>query len=720
MAIHRFAEHYLGRFQLQPGRLGSVITSPAADPAAAVDGTVLHEHSGFFSRRLSGLGGRDGAAQWARANLLRERCSYNHTTHRLVTPEMFEERGHWFAKDAAGQPMRPPFAVPHGYNDHPDLTQQEVRDWHVDQVMRQLAAATPLQAPHLPPPYTPARDIQRSPGMLSISLGLGDSFIFGHFADDHPLAPAGWFRRWPDWSPLVFDYSNEVAARVRQQFQALPWPGQRPSLYFGVLAYLLWEQVPPFAVEPDIVPILTFDRSQWYDPEARQDDLDTVRRWAAMGTDFVGTWDYFFGFGFFIPRSMSGIISDAIPALHAAGVDAYFSQIAATWPYDGHTNWLLARLLWDPTADPDALLDFYFNAFFGPAATPVREFFAIAEAQWMAQGGTGWWLRHWKDPWQAGLLPSSLLDTMADKLRAASAAVEPVSVHDLRLAELREAFALTGAFIRYHEAIWQLHQLLNEHSLTRAPLDPDKAARLARSALIERNTFTSLAAATRGHPRMNYYNDTSWVLRYDAFAGLLTAAIRSAQQQQPWNDAASTSVVQLMQVLDAVDPTTAAAVREAQPSRPALFDTDFSHFSNPRVWTPQSLPSEGLTIRAEDDGGLFVNNARRASVHQLFHAEPGAVYHAVMDVSTAQSLTGEVYIQLQFYDADQQQIASTPRSRIAPTAAYGELQRLHAVLKAPAETAFGRIFIRFYELDPETPAHLSRVTVEQIMAPTHP
>lgn len=712
MAVYRFAELMLGWYQLQPGQLGLARSSQrpsAEDLQAWPDGIVLHERAGFASRNLSGLGNFSDAPNWALYNRLRERFSYNHTVHRLVTPELFESRPHWFAKDAQGQPMVPPFPEPNGYNDHPDLTEQEVRDWHVDQVVREIVRGTPLQSPQpLPEPFSPGNPRwQLSPGLLSVSLGLGDSFIFGEFDADEPLRASGWFRRYPDWSPLVFDYSNEIAERALAQYNALPWArGPKPPLYFGTLAYLLWEEVPPFPVQPNIVPILTFDRSQWYDAKARADDLATVRRWADMGTDYLGTWDYLFGIGFFVPRSMVGIVSDSVPALADAGVNAYYSQIGATWPFDGHTNWLLARLLWQPDADPDALLDLYFDAFYGPAAPHTRAFFDLAEQQWMSQQAEGWWLRFWKDPWQAALfLDDGLLDQLADHLSAAQQALhrhgaEPV-FHQ-RLTELHDAFAICSAFVRFHSAVWELQADLPELRLSAEALGP--WTQLAETAFTERTLFHHLVKTRAdSNPRMQYFRDTKWVELYDSFASILLEA------------ATLHPSARLTNLLQAVDPALADGFAPViRTPQPVLYDTDFSDLDNPRIWTPHMLPAEGVAIeKAGSDGGLTVRNARRASAHQLFNATPGRLYHASLEIEADQSPSGQLYLQVQFYNADQKRIATTPASRFAPVAVAGRKQIIHSSLVAPEGTAFGRLFIRFFEMDPYSSAVLHSVNVQE-------
>ena len=56
-----------------------------------------------------------------------------------------------------------------------------------------------------------------------------------------------------------------------------------------------------------------------------------------------------------------------------------FDSCLHNWSTHGLNYYLLARLLWDPRQDAGALIDDYCRSGFGPAASPVREYFARVE-----------------------------------------------------------------------------------------------------------------------------------------------------------------------------------------------------------------------------------------------------------------------------------------------------------------------------------------------------
>lgn len=695
-AVYRFLEHFLGWRRYQPGPLGlERLDSHAPPPPATGDpALLLHEKAGFFSRNPS-FGGDPESRQWQAWHGVRERFRYNHTLHKVLPPKVFDSRPELFAKDASGKPMRPPYYPEvHGYNDHPDLTRTGVRRRAAEAALAALERDTAFTRPatRTDSPASPLRPVQQSPGILSLSLSLGDSFVFGHFPESYPWNPEGYFRRWPDWSNHVFAYTGAVADRILQGWEAGNWESAlpRPDLYLGALAYLTWEQVPDIPIHPAVVPYLTFDRSQWHDPRARADDLRTVAAWDRTGAPFLGTWDYLFGYGFLLPRSLSGIVSDSIPALHQRGVRAYYSQVLPVWPFDAHTNWLTTRLLWDPGLSPEALLGEFFSAFYGPAADSMRAFFDEADALWMNQRGSGWWLRYWKDPWQAALWDTDDLNRLDRLLERALAETKPAQepfskslspdrFHE-RVRQVHGTFSLTRAFHRYQEACWAL-QAGSWESARRDRLKKGLArveeVRAARAALIAQRD-----AVVRDLPLAGRLGDLDWVFRYDSLEAN-HAAIRLAL-----GDTRGTNV---------------------------LHDTVFGKVDNPRIWHRQFMDSEGSRQGRDPRSGHFVvENVRRGHLYQLFKAVPGSTYLARVEAATRQSPSGEVYIRIDFFNAGNELIESSPRSRIAPVDRFGERQSLRAVLTAPPEAAHGRLFIRFYEMDPGSSAILETARVLQL------
>jgi hypothetical protein len=717
-AIGRFAETILGWHAFQPGALGLEQVGTMPLPASHQRPFVLVEKAGFLSRNPD-MQNLAGSADWEHWHGLRERLHYNHSLHAVIPPPLFDSHPEWFAKGSALTPMRPPFYPhPNGHNDHPDLRHPELRETVAASAMLSLQRVLPLepQAGLSLPPGVGRHFVRLSPGLASLSISLGDSYEFGSFPDSYVHRPQELFRRWQDWSNHVFDYSNAVAASIEQQWNAATWlgGGPRPRLLIGVLAYLLWEDIPDFPLHPSLVPVLTYDRSQWHDPEGRADDLRTVAQWNTAGAPFLATWDYLFGYGFLIPRSLTTVVRDSIPALHERGVQAYFSQVCPVWPYDGHTNWLTAQLLWNPEADSDSLLTLYFNGFHGPAAPAVRSFMDRAESLWMNQKGAGWWLRYWKDPWQAALWsPADLAAMQAELSRARQSLDTPIlpdgqdpERFDRRLQRLEETFSLTTAFLLYQWAAWDF-QTIDFASLSIAQIEP--AVHQARELLrLRKALIATRDTVTAGTPGTAYLSDLAWVFRYDSIGGKLAALALQAGPASPHQATIRSLLKEWAELAGFEIPSVAISS-----ARTVLHDRHFEKFDDPRIWHRSFMTAEGLSVERDTtlQHTVRVTNARRGHLHQFFKAEPGRLYLGQVDATTAQTPAGDVSLILEFYDKEMRLVGESRRARLAPPDRDGSTETLHALATAPQTASFGRLRIRFYELEPNLPVRLENPDV---------
>lgn len=691
-AVYRFIEHCLGWRYYAPGELGLEKLDPPPNPPEAVGDPeiLLHDQAKFYSRNLYAIGTAGHSPDWQLWNGLRERFSFNHTLQQVLDPSLFTQNPDWFAKDEHGVPMKPPFDTPHGYNNHPDLSHPDVRNHVVTKTLDALKTYGHSANAEVYPP------VLRSPGVISTSISLGDSFVFGTYPDSYNWRPRSYFRRWPDWANHVFDYSNAIARDITEGWRKMNEKQSTDTrLYLGALSYLNWENVPDFTVDSSIIPFLTFDRSQWYDRNARENDLQLVSKWSTNGPEFLGTWDYLFSYGFLIPRSMRGVVGDSIPALHKSGVRAYFSQIGAQWPYDAHTNYLTARLLWNPDRDAEELMEELFNEYYGPASVEMHAFFSDAESIWMKQKEAGWWLRYWKDPWQAALWTESDIERLQDHLDLASrkaenygkmhAAIDRRASRYLdRINETRALYGITRLFIAYQKACWELQSVDWENASNQTLYEG--LQEVIRCRELKGQLISKAEILSNMSTRIGRANELDWIFKYDSL------------------DATEKTILVMLENADA---KAFGLWRKS-----ILRDKRFDRINDPEIWHHQFMDSVNQVRQSEPDGsGYMVQNIRRGHVYQLFETNEGADYLALLDLETSQSPTGEVYLEIAFFDEANNQLAVSPRSRIAPTSLYGDKQRIRATLKAPAKSKFGRIKIRFFELDPECEVKLEWVDV---------
>lgn len=80
-----------------------------------------------------------------------------------------------------------------------------------------------------------------------------------------------------------------------------------------------------------------------------------------------------------LPWPLLHTIKNDIPYYYKKGVEGFYTQTSNDWPRLGLNFYLAAKLTWNASLDPDAVLDDYFSKFYGPAAKPMKDFFMSME-----------------------------------------------------------------------------------------------------------------------------------------------------------------------------------------------------------------------------------------------------------------------------------------------------------------------------------------------------
>jgi hypothetical protein len=191
-----------------------------------------------------------------------------------------------------------------------------------------------------------------------------------------------------DLSDYVWDYVNRVALEVAKT---------HPDRKIHCVSY------PPYILPPERIGTLSSNlvvgicqwRSLDYDPEHRRQSLKLREDWLAkLPSKQLWVFDYYrhgapgcFGATpAFFPRliaqdlrSLKGIsLGDYIEVYNSRESDGFDGMII------NHLNtYVTARCLWDAQTDVDALLEEYYDKFYGPARKPMKAFIEYAEANWM-------------------------------------------------------------------------------------------------------------------------------------------------------------------------------------------------------------------------------------------------------------------------------------------------------------------------------------------------
>lgn len=177
----------------------------------------------------------------------------------------------------------------------------------------------------------------------------------------------------------VFWFANQVAERVARV---------HPDKLLLVLAYINYAEPPDTIVPADnVVPWLCHYAPADYsrpindptsEPNAQFNEL--LVHWAEQAPHLLFYAYVSKSMWWRLPRPVTHTFAADIKYLHTLGIRRYYCQSTLyDWPEAGPLYYVIARLLWDPTADPDAIAADWVAHMFGPAAAEMTEFYAAVE-----------------------------------------------------------------------------------------------------------------------------------------------------------------------------------------------------------------------------------------------------------------------------------------------------------------------------------------------------
>jgi hypothetical protein len=449
--------------------------------------------------RSMDIGGKPGEKSWHDFNQLGSNLNFIHNLSNIVRIEDRATHPEWFPL-VGGERYKPD---PARVNWQPDLASEAVVAHAADIAAASLRSSQELRSKS---PRSGTGNKSGSPGLpvASFGLGINDALIFGESPEVLSwVYPPRYFRDRPDYSNLIFHFTNRVAEEVEKRMAAAK-PAQsasssvvgrelaragfadpdadandehglsklKPYTEFadqirhgttkvgpykgkdwllGCLAYYWCEQVPDFPVHPNVVPYLCADRSQFYDQAFRAEERELQTRWGAKGPKRLGLYDYLDGYGFAIPRIHTQALIDNLKHAHGAGFTDYFGEASQNWGLEGPQSWLVAQLLAHPEAEGKELLDEYYSRYFAEAAGPMRAYFERCEQIWMSQPAPSDWLKYFRNESQAELFPSSECERLRALLTEAQTLARSEKVRH-RVALVSAAFGATERLAKMWEA----------------------------------------------------------------------------------------------------------------------------------------------------------------------------------------------------------------------------------------------------------------------------
>lgn len=239
----------------------------------------------------------------------------------------------------------------------------------------------------------------------------------------------------------VIHFVNEVAEAVEKEF---------PDAWIETLAYQ-YTRTPPKTIRPrrNVVPRLCTiecDFSQPLDqsPYAQNTRfVEEIKGWSAV-TDKLYIWDYTTNFAHYVgPHPNFGCLQGNVQFFRDNHVVGLFEQGA----YQGrHAEfaelraWILAKLLWNPDQDIQALYDDFFPGYYGKAAPLVRQYWSELQSFVTDPEVT---VNIWTGP-EAKYYPDGFFEKSLDLWKQAEAMVadSPAISYNVRMSALPVYYAL--------------------------------------------------------------------------------------------------------------------------------------------------------------------------------------------------------------------------------------------------------------------------------------
>jgi hypothetical protein len=190
---------------------------------------------------------------------------------------------------------------------------------------------------------------------------------------DNPFAAGAAQRTQTVISDRIFTYANAVASGVA---------ATHPSKSVLMLAYSSYRQ-PPQRVKPHPNLVVQFaDNADFHaDPARKADRVSTLEEWARLTPNLM-IYEYYVWGANLPARILTHNIAESLARFQRLGIRLFRSQSRGDFGLNGVNYYVAAKLLWNPSLDPDALLDGYCRSAFGPAAKPMRSYFDLLEERW--------------------------------------------------------------------------------------------------------------------------------------------------------------------------------------------------------------------------------------------------------------------------------------------------------------------------------------------------
>lgn len=175
--------------------------------------------------------------------------------------------------------------------------------------------------------------------------------------------------KYPSLSDRVATFYNRIAEEVAKTL---------PNAKLGAYAYSAYRDVPlGVTLHPSI--IIGFVGLNYFDEQMRQEDLQRWDGWSRHSSELF-LRPNISGQGNALPAVYTQRLGEDIRHCYQTGMTiGDFDSLTGNWATQGLNFYVLAKLLWNPAEDVDALVKDYCEKGFGSASEYVRAYFSELE-----------------------------------------------------------------------------------------------------------------------------------------------------------------------------------------------------------------------------------------------------------------------------------------------------------------------------------------------------
>lgn len=227
---------------------------------------------------------------------------------------------------------------------------------------------------------------KKNPNLDSVSISPNDGSGWDHFCmciECRKLDPESgrignrmfsidgqrFYEQYPSFSDRVATFYNRIAEEVVKEL---------PDARLGAYAYSAYRDAPlGVTMHPSI--IIGFVGLGYLNEQQRLEDLERWNGWSRSATQLFLRPNLLHD-GNALPVIYFTRLAEDLRHCYQTGMQvADFDSLSGHWSMIGLNYYVLAKLLWDPAADEQAIVRDYCEAGFGRAADKVEEYFRLLE-----------------------------------------------------------------------------------------------------------------------------------------------------------------------------------------------------------------------------------------------------------------------------------------------------------------------------------------------------